>query len=137
MIRSEMGPVAGTIAGIGILLICIILLAVLALVVVKALTGSPWGTFTVFCTIPIALLMGVYGRFIRRGRVGEMSAIGVVLLLAALIYGQTGRADARARRLFQSERPDAGAGHHRLRLFRFGAAGVAACWRRAITSRPS
>ena len=54
-----------------------------------ALKGSPWGTFTVFCTIPIALIMGVYGRFIRRGRVGEMSAIGVVLLLAALIYGQT------------------------------------------------
>ena len=89
IIRSEMGPVAGTIAGIGILLICIILLAVLALVVVMALKGSPWGTFTVFCTIPIALIMGVYGRFIRRGRVGEMSAIGVVLLLAALIYGQT------------------------------------------------
>ncbi|MGA2842648.1 MAG: carbon starvation CstA family protein [Steroidobacteraceae bacterium] len=89
IIRSEMGPVAGMIAGIGILLICIILLAVLALVVVMALKGSPWGTFTVFCTIPIALIMGVYGRFIRRGRVGEMSAIGVVLLLAALIYGQT------------------------------------------------
>ncbi|HYA06983.1 MAG TPA: carbon starvation CstA family protein, partial [Xanthobacteraceae bacterium] len=89
MIRSEMGPVPGTIAGIGILLICIILLAVLALVVVMALRGSPWGTFTVFCTIPIALVMGVYGRFIRPGRVAEMSLIGVVLLLAALIYGQT------------------------------------------------
>ena len=58
MVRSEMGPVAGTIAGIGILLICIIILAVLALVVVKALVGSPWGTFTVFCTIPIALHHG-------------------------------------------------------------------------------
>jgi carbon starvation protein len=89
IIRSEMGPVAGTIAGIGILLICIILLAVLALVVVMALKGSPWGTFTVFCTIPIALIMGVYGRYIRPGRVAEMSLIGVVLLLAALIYGQT------------------------------------------------
>src|SRR5208282_1643579 len=81
--------VAGTIAGIGILLICIIILAVLALVVVQALRGSPWGTFTVFCTVPIALIMGVYGRFIRRGRVAEMSLIGLVLLLAALIYGQT------------------------------------------------
>src|SRR5271157_4365957 len=50
MIRTEIGPVAGTIAGIGILLICIIVLAVLALVVVQALKGSPWGTFTVFCT---------------------------------------------------------------------------------------
>ena len=73
MIRTELGPVPGTIAGIGILLICIIMLAVLALVVVKALVGSPWGTFTVFCTIPIALLMGVYSRFIRPGRIGEMS----------------------------------------------------------------
>jgi len=89
MVRSEMGPIAGTIAGIGILLICIIILAVLALVVVKALVGSPWGTFTVFCTVPIALIMGIYGRFIRRGRVAEMSLIGVVLLMAALVYGQT------------------------------------------------
>src|SRR6266496_2731477 len=89
MVRSEMGPLAGGIALIGVLLIMIILLAVLALVVVKALMGSPWGTFTVFCTIPIALLMGVYARFIRIGRIGEMSAIGVVLLLVTLIYGRT------------------------------------------------
>src|SRR6202521_4778664 len=89
MVRSEMGPVAGGIALVGVLLIMIILLAVLALVVVKALVGSPWGTFTVFCTIPIALLMGVYARFLRIGRIGEMSAIGVVLLLASLIYGRT------------------------------------------------
>ena len=89
MIRSEMGPVAGDIAGIGMLLICIIVLAVLALVVVNALMGSPWGTFTVFCTIPIALIMGVYSRFIRPGRIAEMSVIGAVLLLAALIYGRT------------------------------------------------
>ena len=89
MVRAEMGPVAGTIAGIGILLICIIVLAVLALVVVKALIGSPWGTFTVFCTVPIALIMGVYSRFIRPGRIGEMSLIGVVLLLLALVYGRT------------------------------------------------
>jgi carbon starvation protein len=89
MVRSEMGPMAGGIALIGVLLIMIILLAVLALVVVKALMGSPWGTFTVFCTIPIALLMGIYARFIRVGRIAEMSAIGVVLLLAALIYGRT------------------------------------------------
>src|SRR3954464_13618619 len=65
MVRSEMGPVAGAIALIGVLLIMMILLAVLALVVVKALMGSQWGTFTVFCTIPIAILMGVYSRFIR------------------------------------------------------------------------
>jgi carbon starvation protein len=89
MIRSEMGPLAGSIAGIGILLICIIVLSVLALVVVKALVGSPWGTFTVFCTIPIALLMGIYSRFIRPGRIAEMSAIGAALLLIALVGGQT------------------------------------------------
>jgi len=89
MIRTEIGPVAGGIVGVGILLICIILLAVLALVVVGALKGSPWGTFTVACTIPIALIMGLYSRFIRPGRIGEMSAIGAVLLLAALVYGQT------------------------------------------------
>ena len=89
IVRAEMGPIAGTIAGIGILLICVIVLAVLALVVVKALIGSPWGTFAVFCTIPIALLMGVYNQFIRPGHVGEMSLIGCILLLAALTYGRT------------------------------------------------
>lgn len=89
MIRAEMGPVAGSVASVGVLLICIILLAVLALVVVKALMGSPWGTFTVFSTLPIALIMGVYARFIRPGRIGEMSAIGAALLLLALIFGRT------------------------------------------------
>ena len=89
IVRSEMGPVAGGIALVGVLLIMVILLAVLALVVVKALVGSPWGTFTVFSTIPIAMLMGVYARFIRIGRIAEMSVIGVVLLLMALIFGRT------------------------------------------------
>src|SRR5262249_57634348 len=63
--------------------------AVLALVVVQALAGSPWGAFTVFCTVPIAFIMGIYGRFIRRGRVLEMSLLGFVLLMAALVYGRT------------------------------------------------
>ena len=89
IIRSEMGPTAGGIALIGVLLIMIIILAVLALVVVKALAGSPWGTFTVFATMPIAILMGVYGRFIRPGRIAEMSVIGFVLLMSALTYGRT------------------------------------------------
>jgi carbon starvation protein len=89
IVRAEMGPVAGTIAGVGILLICVIVLAVLALVVVKALVGSPWGTFAVFCTIPIAFFMGIYNQFIRPGRIGEMSVIGCLLLLLALIYGKT------------------------------------------------
>ncbi|WP_431857239.1 carbon starvation CstA family protein [Azospirillum sp.] len=89
MVRSEMGPVAGVIALIGVMLIMIILIAVLALVVVKALVGSPWGTFTVFATIPIAILMGIYTRFLRPGRIGEMSVIGFVLLMGAIFFGQT------------------------------------------------
>jgi len=89
MVRSELGRVEGAIAAVGILLICIIVLAVLALVVVQALKGSPWGTFTVFCTVPIAFIMGIYGRYIRRGRILEMSAIGFVLLMLALVYGRS------------------------------------------------
>jgi carbon starvation protein len=89
MIRSEMGTFAGIVAGVGVLLICVILLAVLALVVVNALKSSPWGAFTVFCTLPIAFVMGVYSRFLRPGRIAEMSVIGAVLLFAALIYGRT------------------------------------------------
>ncbi|WP_294541766.1 carbon starvation CstA family protein [uncultured Rhodoblastus sp.] len=89
MIRTEMGATAGTIAQFGVLAIMIILLAVLALVVVKALAGSPWGTFTVLSTLPTAVLMGVYNRFIRPGRILEMSAIGFVLLMAGIVFGQT------------------------------------------------
>src|ERR671911_106331 len=88
MIRSEMGQVAGVIAMFGVLLIMIILLAVLALVVVKALAHSPWGSFTVFATIPIAMLMGVYTRYLRPGRIGEMSVIGFAALMAAIYFGQ-------------------------------------------------
>ena len=89
IIRAELGPAAGVVASIGIAMIMIILLAVLGLVVIKALAGSPWGTFTVFATIPIALLMGLYGRFLRPGRIGEVSLIGVTLLFAAIVYGRT------------------------------------------------
>jgi len=89
MIKTEMGDVAGIIALIGVLAIMVILLAVLALIVVKALADSPWGTFTVFATLPIAMLMGVYGRFVRAHHIGEMSAIGFVLLMAAIVLGQT------------------------------------------------
>lgn len=89
MIKDEMGRVTGLISMIGILGIMIILLAVLALVVVKALTGSPWGMFTIAATIPIAIFMGIYMRYIRPGRVGEASLIGIVLLLFSLYFGQT------------------------------------------------
>jgi len=87
MIRSELGPVAGSVAGVGILAIMIILLAVLGLVVVKALAHSPWGTFTVAATIPIAVFMGLYLRYLRPGRIGEMSLIGLVLLFASIWAG--------------------------------------------------
>ena len=93
MIRTEMGNGAGTIAMIGILMIMIILLAVLALVVVKALAQSPWGTFTVFLTIPIALVMGAYLRWFRPGRILEMSLIGFVGLLLAVWLGGVVAAD--------------------------------------------
>ncbi|HUO54828.1 MAG TPA: carbon starvation CstA family protein [Rhodoblastus sp.] len=89
LIKTEMGQTAGLIAQFGVLAIMVILLAVLALVVVKALSGSPWGTFTVASTLPTAVLMGVYNRFIRPGRIAEMSIIGFVLLIFGILYGQT------------------------------------------------
>ncbi|MCR4158902.1 carbon starvation protein A [Kerstersia gyiorum] len=88
LIKGELGQVPGVIALFGAFMIMVIILAVLALIVVKALTHSPWGTFTVAATIPIALFMGVYLRFIRPGRIGEISVIGFVLLMAAIIFGQ-------------------------------------------------
>ena len=88
LIRSELGPVPGVIALFGTFLIMIIILAVLALIVVKALADSPWGTFTVAATIPIAIFMGIYMRFIRPGAVGEVSVIGFVLLMLTIVYGQ-------------------------------------------------
>ncbi|MFJ3487486.1 carbon starvation CstA family protein [Pseudomonas sp. NPDC090202] len=87
MVREEMGRVPGTIALFGCFLIMIIILAVLALIVVKALAESPWGMFTVMATIPIAMFMGVYMRYIRPGRIGEISIIGVVLLLLSIWAG--------------------------------------------------
>src|ERR1043165_8166743 len=88
LVRSELGPVPGVIALIGTFLIMIIILAVLALIVVKALADSPWGMFTVTMTIPIAVLMGVYMRFIRPARIGEASVIGLILMFAALVGGR-------------------------------------------------
>ena len=87
LVREEMGPVPGTIALFGVFLIMIIILAVLAMIVVKALEGSPWGMFTVIATIPIAILMGIYMRYLRPGKIGEISVVGLVLLLAAIWYG--------------------------------------------------
>lgn len=86
--REELGVVGGAAATIGVLVIMVILIAVLALIVVRALAESPWGLFAIAATIPIALFMGVYLRFLRPGRVSEVSLIGVVLLLAAVIGGR-------------------------------------------------
>ncbi|MCP3057643.1 carbon starvation protein A [Myxococcus sp. K38C18041901] len=87
MVRMELGPAAGVVAMVGVLMIMMIILAVLALVVVKALTHSPWGTFTVAMTIPIALAMGLYLRYVRRGKVLEVSIAGFVLLMLSIWLG--------------------------------------------------
>jgi len=88
LIKQEMGVVPGMIALFGTFMIMIIILAVLALIVVKALAESPWGAFTVAATIPVALFMGVYLRYLRPGRIGEVSVIGFVLLMLAIFGGQ-------------------------------------------------
>ncbi|KAA0023938.1 carbon starvation CstA family protein [Antrihabitans cavernicola] len=88
MARDELGVVGGIAAIVGVLVIMVILLAVLALVVVNALAESPWGVFSLAMTIPIALFMGVYLRFLRPGKVSEISLIGFVLLLLAIVSGQ-------------------------------------------------
>jgi carbon starvation protein len=88
MAKEEIGPVGGLVAYGSVISILIILLAVCALIVVNALKQSPWGAFTIAMTIPIALLMGVYLRRLRPGRVLETSAIGFVLVLAAIWGGQ-------------------------------------------------
>ena len=88
MARDEIGPVAGFTGMVAVLGIMVVLLAVLALVVVNALRSSPWGTVTIGLTIPIAMLMGVYMRWLRPGRVLEASAMGLVLLVIALYAGR-------------------------------------------------
>lgn len=87
LVREEMGQVPGTIALFGAFLIMIIILAVLAMIVVKALAESPWGMFTVIATVPIAVFMGLYMRYIRPGKIGEISVIGLVLLMLAIWSG--------------------------------------------------
>jgi carbon starvation protein len=87
MVREELGATAGAVALVGVLVIMVILIAVLALIVVKALAQSPWGVFSIAMTIPIALFMGCYLRFLRPGRVGEVSVIGAGLLLLCVASG--------------------------------------------------
>ena len=87
LVREEMGQAPGTIALVGAFLIMIIILAVLAMIVVKALAESPWGMFTVIATIPIAIFMGIYMRLIRPGKIAEISIAGFILLLIAIWFG--------------------------------------------------
>jgi carbon starvation protein len=100
MAKEEIGPVTGLAAMLAILAIMIILLAVLALVVVNALRDSPWGMFTLACTVPIALLMGFWMKVWRPGRTLEATAVGIVLLLAALVGGRHVAASAALAPLF-------------------------------------
>jgi carbon starvation protein len=88
MAKEETGAVTGLLAMVAVLAIMVILLAVLALVVVNALRDSPWGVFTILCTIPIAILMGFWMKVWRPGRTLEASAVGVLLLLVALVAGR-------------------------------------------------
>ncbi|MBC4287745.1 pyruvate/proton symporter CstA [Klebsiella quasipneumoniae] len=91
LVKEEMGATAGATAGVIALvatfMIMVIILAVLAMIVVKALTHSPWGTYTVAFTIPLALFMGIYIRYLRPGRIGEVSVIGLIFLVFAIISG--------------------------------------------------
>ncbi|KKI18540.1 MULTISPECIES: carbon starvation CstA family protein [Sphingomonas] len=89
LVRMEMGAIPGTIALVGAFMIMVIILAVLALIVVRALAESPWGLFTVVATVPLAMLMGAYTRWIRPGAIGEVSVIGLLGLIAAIILGQS------------------------------------------------
>ena len=88
MAKQELGSFAGIIVMLGALGVMIIILAVLALVVVKALTNSPWGVFSIAATIPIALFMGIYMRYLRPGKIAEVSIIGFVLMMLGIIYGE-------------------------------------------------
>jgi carbon starvation protein len=100
LIRAELGPIPGVIALFGTFMIMVIILAVLALIVVKALAESPWGTFTVAATIPIAIFMGLYTRYLRPGAIGEVSVIGFILLMLAIVYGQNVAEDPQLAAMF-------------------------------------
>ena len=105
MAKSEIGRVGGFVAYVAVIAILIILLGVAALIVVNALKASPWGTFTIAMTMPIALLMGVYLRRIRPGKVLEVSALGFVLVLAAIWGGQHVSQNEALARLFTFSAP--------------------------------
>lgn len=93
IIKDELGTFTGSVAMIAIFGIMLIIIAILSMVVVKALAHSPWGLFTISMTIPIAIFMGIYMRYLRPGKVGEASVIGFVLLILAIHYGSIISAD--------------------------------------------
>lgn len=93
IIKDELGTFTGAVTMIAIFGIMLIIIAILSMVVVKALAESPWGLFTIAMTIPIAIFMGIYMRYLRPGKVGEASVIGFVLLLLAIHYGSVIAAD--------------------------------------------
>ncbi len=121
MARTEISPLSGLVAGVAILFIVVIALAGLGLVVVNALAESPWGTFTVGFTIPLALFMGLYMYRFRKGKIVEASVIGVVGLLAAVYLGGRIADSSLAQHVHafaqHVDHPDGG-----LRFHRFGAA---------------
>ncbi len=127
LVKEEMGATAGVIALVATFMIMVIILAVLAMIVVKALTHSPWGTYTVAFTIPLALFMGIYIRYLRPGRIGEVSVIGLGVPRCLPLSPAAGWRKARPRAPFfdftgVQLTSDAG----RLRLRGGGAAGMAA-----------
>ena len=128
MAREEIGKVAGFISLlVTVLMIMIILLAVVGLVVVNALKGSPWGTFTIAATMPDRVFMGLYLRYWRPGKVLEcFRHRRFVLVMAAIFGGRAVAASASARAGVHAERHGAGHRHHRVRISRQRAAGVAA-----------
>ncbi|MFB2539690.1 MULTISPECIES: carbon starvation CstA family protein [unclassified Acinetobacter] len=93
MAKQELGSFAGVVVMLGALAVMIIILAVLALVVIKALAHSPWGVFSIAATIPIALFMGIYMRYLRPGKIAEVSIIGFVLMMLAIVFGGNVAAD--------------------------------------------
>ncbi len=103
IVRGEIGSVSGLIAGFAILFIVVIAIAAMAKVVVSTLAESAWGTFTIGATIPIALFMGLYMHVFRKGKIGEASVIGVVLLFAAVYFGKDLAASPLARHFLLSE----------------------------------
>ncbi|QEZ89531.1 carbon starvation protein A [Aliarcobacter cibarius] len=93
IIKDELGTFTGAVTMIAIFGIMLIIIAILSMVVVKALAESPWGLFTIAMTIPIAIFMGIYMRYLRPGKVGEASVIGFILLILAIHYGSVIAAD--------------------------------------------